>query len=80
MTFDWCSKGQLVDSEGQSGERGNKRHRQQKATCSFAKLQTVYPGMEHNSHNIQMFIMHHFENPKTSKIKQLYIANQPLHL
>jgi hypothetical protein len=82
MTFDWCSKGQLVvDSEWQSGERGDKRHRQQKATCSYAKLQTIYPGKEHNIQKIQMSIIHHSENPKTStKKKELYIANQPFHL
>jgi hypothetical protein len=79
MTFDWCSKGQLVDSEWQSGKRGDKTHRQQKATCSYAKLQTIYPEKEQNIQKIQMVIIHHFENPKSSK-KKLYIANQPLHL
>jgi hypothetical protein len=79
-TFDWCSKGQLVDSEWQSVERGDKRHREQKATCFYAKLQTIYPGKVHNTQKIQMFIIQHFEKPNTSKKKNLYIANQPLHL
>jgi len=79
MTFDWCSKGQLVDSEWQSGEKGDKRHRQQKATCSYAKLQTIYPAKEHNIQKIQVFIIHHFENPKTSQKKKHFTLQTNLY-
>jgi len=77
MTFEWCSKGQIVDSEWENGEKVDKRHRQQKVTCSYAKLQTISSGKKQNIQKIQMFIIHHFENPKTRGRKKKTLHCKP---